>query len=118
VQPLAGEWAVRRELFASLRVPTGYGVEVAALVDTLDRHGLEAIAQVDLGRRAHQHQALRDLAVMSTQIQAAVRARRGGMARDQVALRQFHPEHGRAQPSLVDVGLTERPPAVELGAAS
>jgi glucosyl-3-phosphoglycerate synthase len=118
VQPLAGEWAVRRGLFASLRVPTGYGVEVAALIDTLDGHGLEAIAQVDLGRRAHQHQALRDLAVMSTQIQAAVRARRGGPARDEVALRQFHPEHGRAEPTLVDVRLTERPPAVELGAAS
>jgi glucosyl-3-phosphoglycerate synthase len=118
VQPLAGEWAVRRSLFASLRVPTGYGVEVAALIDTLDRCGLDAIAQVDLGRRAHQHQALRDLAVMSTQIQAAVRARRGGAARDEVALRQFHPEHGRAEPSLVHVLLTERPPAVDVGVAS
>jgi glucosyl-3-phosphoglycerate synthase len=118
VQPLAGEWAVRRGLFASLRVPTGYGVEVAALIDTLDRHGLDAIAQVDLGRRAHQHQALRDLAVMSTQIQAAVRSRRGGAATDGVALRQFHPEHGRAEPSLVDVLLTERPPAVDVGVAS
>jgi glucosyl-3-phosphoglycerate synthase len=117
VQPLAGEWAVRRALFASLRVPTGYGVEVAALIDTLDRHGLEAIAQVDLGRRAHQHQALRDLAVMATQIQAAVRSRRGGPALEHVPLRQFHPEHGRVEPRTVDVPLGERPPAVDLGVA-
>ena len=37
VQPLAGEWAVRRTQFASLSVPTGYAVELAALVDTVGR---------------------------------------------------------------------------------
>ena len=35
VQPLAGEWAVRRAHFASLSVPTGYAVELAALIDTV-----------------------------------------------------------------------------------
>ena len=39
VQPLAGEWAVRRAHFASLSVPTGYAVELAALVDTVTAHG-------------------------------------------------------------------------------
>ena len=34
VQPLAGEWAVRRDLFERLSVPTGYAVELAALIDT------------------------------------------------------------------------------------
>ncbi len=29
VQPLAGEWAIRRELMESLSVPVGYGVELA-----------------------------------------------------------------------------------------
>jgi glucosyl-3-phosphoglycerate synthase len=76
-QPLAGEWAVRRELFESLSVPSGYAVELAALVDTVRAHGLDALAQVDLGTRAHRHQSLRDLSGMATQILAAALARAG-----------------------------------------
>ena len=78
LQPLAGEWAVRRSLFESLSVPTGYAVEIAALIDTFRAHGLEALAQVDLGRRAHRHQALRDLGAMATQVRAATEARWSG----------------------------------------
>lgn len=77
VQPLAGEWAVRRSWFAGLAVPTGYAVELAALVDTARTAGIDAIAQVDLGVRAHRHQALRDLGGMATQIIAAALARSG-----------------------------------------
>jgi glucosyl-3-phosphoglycerate synthase len=76
-QPLAGEWAVRRPVFEELHVPTGYAVELAALVDVQRRFGLDAIAQVDLGTRAHRHQALRDLSGMATQILAAALARVG-----------------------------------------
>ncbi|ABL83654.1 glycosyl transferase, family 2 [Nocardioides sp. JS614] len=76
-QPLAGEWAVRRDLFEQLSVPTGYAVELAALVDTLRTRGLDALAQVDLGTRAHRHQSLRDLSGMATQILAAALARVG-----------------------------------------
>ncbi|PWN04879.1 glucosyl-3-phosphoglycerate synthase [Nocardioides silvaticus] len=71
VQPLAGEWAVRRQHFASLRVPTGYAVELASLVDTVTALGPAAIAQVDLGKRAHGHQPLLDLGAMAVQILAA-----------------------------------------------
>jgi glucosyl-3-phosphoglycerate synthase len=77
-QPLAGEWAVRRSLFETLSVPHGYAVELASLVDTQRTLGLDAIAQVDLGTRAHRHQSLRDLGGMSTQILAAALARGGG----------------------------------------
>ena len=76
-QPLAGEWAVRRSLFETLSVPTGYAVELAALIDTVRAHGLDALAQVDLGTRAHRHQSLRDLSGMATQILAAALARAG-----------------------------------------
>ena len=74
---------MRRALFEALHVPTGYAVELAALVDIAARRGLDAIAQVDLGTRAHRHQALRDLGAMATQILAAgsalaARARAGG----------------------------------------
>jgi glucosyl-3-phosphoglycerate synthase len=75
VQPLAGEWAVRRSHFASLSVPTGYAVELASLVDTVVAHGPSAIAQVDLGTRAHGHQPLLDLGAMAVQILAATLSR-------------------------------------------
>lgn len=113
VQPLAGEWAVRRSLFASLPVPTGYAVETTALIDTVRALGIDAIAQVDLGRRAHRHQALRDLGGMATQIIAAT-LDRAGLARpaaDGSVLRQFHPVDGRATAVDRFVPEAERPPA-------
>lgn len=117
VQPLAGEWAVRRSLFASLPVPTGYAVETAALIDTVRRLGVDAIAQVDLGRRAHRHQALRDLGAMATQIVAAVMARTSGQGpasiETTIPLRQYHPVDGRIAPLVHDVAIGERPPAEE-----
>ncbi len=76
-QPLAGEWAIRRAHLASLSVPHGYAVELAALVDTARGPGVDAIAQVDLGTRAHRHQSLRDLSGMATEILAAALARTG-----------------------------------------
>jgi glucosyl-3-phosphoglycerate synthase len=125
VQPLAGEWAVRRSLFASLSVPTGYAVEMAALVDTASAHGPAAIAQVDLGSRAHGHQPLLDLGAMAVQILAATLAR-AESARltpeippsrrilrpaDSAILRQFLPG-----PLPLDrvVDTAERPPAEDL----
>jgi len=93
-QPLAGEWAVRRALFESLSVPHEYAVELAALVDTVRSRGLDALAQVDLGVRAHRHQSLRDLTGMATQILAAALARAG------------------AGPAVA-----ERPPAASVGSA-
>ena len=111
VQPLAGEWAVRRSLFASLNVPTGYAVETAALIDTARALGVDAIAQVDLGRRAHRHQALRDLGAMATQIVATAVARLGISVDDPVSLRQYHPVAGQIAPLTRDVPTGERPPA-------
>ena len=115
VQPLAGEWAVRRSLFERLHVPTGYAVELAALVDTAGLLDVDAVAQVDLGRRAHRHQALRDLGAMATQIVAAAQLRRG--ARDpldhrDVVLRQYHPVGAGLGPVDRVVAVGERPPAV------
>lgn len=111
VQPLAGEWAVRRTCFERLHVPTGYAVELAALVDVVREYGPEAIAQVDLGVRAHRHQALLDLGGMATQILAASARRSGLAAAEELTLRQFLPG-----PEARDraVTTTERPPAASL----
>ena len=67
-QPLSGEIAARRTLLETLPFARGYGVELAMLVDVLDRHGLTAITQVDLGRRVHDHQPIDALGRMATEI--------------------------------------------------
>jgi glucosyl-3-phosphoglycerate synthase len=111
VQPLAGEWAVRRSLFESLQVPTGYAVELAALIDTARSLGLDAIAQVDLGRRAHRHQSLSDLGAMATQLMAAASARSSRPVSEAVCLHQYALHAGSLLPKARAVSLAERPPA-------
>jgi glucosyl-3-phosphoglycerate synthase len=112
VQPLAGEWAVRRRTLERMSVPTGYAVELAAVVDTVRWQGVDALAQVDLGRRAHRHQALRDLGAMATQIISAALLRSElGDDDESVLLRQFQPVDGEVVPVLRPVPVHERPPA-------
>jgi glucosyl-3-phosphoglycerate synthase len=114
VQPLAGEWAARRDLMRSLSIPVGYGVELATLMDTAARHGLDAIAQVDLGRRAHRHQANHDLALMAAELMiVAERRRQGGREPAAAQLRQFVRADGEARPMDRHVPTAERPPAGE-----
>ncbi|GAA3430192.1 glucosyl-3-phosphoglycerate synthase [Streptosporangium sandarakinum] len=68
VQPLAGEYAGRRSALERVPFVTGYGVELALLVDLLELAGLDALAQVDLGRRVHSHQSTEALGGMAAQI--------------------------------------------------
>lgn len=113
IQPLAGEWAARRELMDALSLPTGYGVEIATLIDTYERHGLHAVAQVDLGARAHEHQKDHDLAVMAAELLAVARARCDGAVPPGDRLEQHTRDGGwRSRP----VPLLARPPAGPLRA--
>jgi glucosyl-3-phosphoglycerate synthase len=74
IQPLAGEYAGRRQVLEQLPFFTGYGVEFGLLVDILERFGLSAIAQVDLLERVHRNQPLPSLSKMSFAIlQVAMR---------------------------------------------
>jgi glucosyl-3-phosphoglycerate synthase len=72
VQPLAGEFAAHRELLTSIPFATGYGVEIAMLVDVLKAAGLSAMAQVDLETRQNRHQPLFDLTRMSSAVLRAL----------------------------------------------
>jgi len=116
VQPLAGEWAARRSLMESLSIPVGYGVELATLMDTASRHGLDTVAQVDLGTRAHRHQANHDLALMAAELlMVAERRRPAGQPALATDLRQFvRGEDGNALSVSRPVPLTERPPAMSV----
>lgn len=72
VQPLAGEFAGRRELFESIPWSTGYAAEIAMDIDILKLAGIDAIAQVDIGERRQPHQPLKSLSGMASTILAAV----------------------------------------------
>ncbi len=71
-QPLAGEVAARRELLEKLPFVTGYGVEVAMLIDVWRECGLDAIAQVDLELHHNPHQPLSNLSRMSEAVLATI----------------------------------------------
>jgi glucosyl-3-phosphoglycerate synthase len=75
VQPLAGEFAASRDLLLRTPFLTGYGVEIAILIDMLRNAGLPAMAQVDLGSRLNRHQPLWDLTRMSSAVLRALARR-------------------------------------------
>jgi glucosyl-3-phosphoglycerate synthase len=118
-QPLSGEWAGRRTLLESLPVPVGYGVEIAVVIDTLQRHGVDAIAQVDLGERAHSHQSDTDLALMAAELMLVAERRRFGaeLARAPELVQFFRGGEGELRTRARPVPHVERPPAatVRLG---
>jgi len=79
-QPLSGEIAARRSLLETLPFVRGYGIEVAMLIDVAARYGVDAIEQVDLGRRTHDHQSLPALGRMAAELLQVLAARREGAA--------------------------------------
>ena len=71
-QPLAGEVAARRDLLERVPFATGYGVEIAMLIDVWRELGLEGIAQVDLDVHRNRHQPLSALTEMSETVLATI----------------------------------------------
>jgi glycosyltransferase involved in cell wall biosynthesis/nucleotide-binding universal stress UspA family protein len=65
IQPLSGEYGARRSFLESVPFFSSYGVETGLLLDTYEKHGLSAIAQVDLLERVHHNQPLEALSKMS-----------------------------------------------------
>lgn len=125
VQPLAGEYAGRRTALERIPFVSGYGVEIAMLIDLLELVGLDALAQVDLGERLHRHQSTEALGRMSAQIMLTVWSRLHQQGRVTATgtpasvLTQFR-RGGTALPNLEreivvsDVSVQERPPLIEL----
>lgn len=109
LQPLGGEYAATRELLTSLPFAPGYGVEIGLLIDTFDRLGLDAIAQVNLGVRAHRNRPLEELGAMSRQVIATLLSR-CGIPDSGVGLTQFFPVGDGYAQHIVPVSLSDRPP--------
>jgi glucosyl-3-phosphoglycerate synthase len=126
VQPLAGEYAGRRAVLERIPFVSGYGVEIAMLIDLLDAVGLDAIAQVDLGERLHRHQGSEALGRMSAQIMVTAwsRLHRRGLVTEakppSSLLTQFRRGGTDALPHLDrevvvhDTAIEERPPLISL----
>ncbi|MEL5958734.1 glucosyl-3-phosphoglycerate synthase [Streptomyces sp. CLV115] len=114
VQPLGGEYAVRRSLLERLPFPVGYGVELGLLVDALHTVGLDALAQVDVGVRKHRHQDGQALGRMAAAIYrtAQLRLSRGHLIRP--VLTQFERGENGFVPRTHAVDTEERPPMCEI----
>ncbi|MEW1635102.1 glucosyl-3-phosphoglycerate synthase [Streptomyces sp. NPDC093801] len=114
VQPLGGEYAVRRSLLERLPFPVGYGVELGLLVDALHTVGLDALAQVDVGVRLHRHQSGQALGRMAAAIYrtAQLRLSRAHLVRPE--LTQFERGPDGFVPRTYPVDTEERPPMLEI----
>ena len=117
-QPLAGEIAASRELLEELPFVTGYGVDIALLIDAYERVGLDALAQVDLDVRRNAHQPLRELGPMAYAVLRAVCTRLERDGRLNGPLPQSFIAGGDEGPSVRSDDQIERPPLVKLRAAA
>jgi glucosyl-3-phosphoglycerate synthase len=109
VQPLAGEYGGRREVLEELPFVEDYGVDLALLIDVAAKHGVDAIAQVDLGVRVHRNRSLDELSPQALSILQAVLRRSGADLPDVLATTLVRPG---LEPLVVR--LRERPPLVQL----
>jgi len=115
VQPLSGEQGGRRALLEQIPFFTGYGVETGLLIDTLQRAGLDAIAQVDMRQRIHRNQDLLALSKMSFEILQVALKRVGEQHGERLweeansTLKLITTEEGRLRLELHDIGAVERP---------
>jgi glucosyl-3-phosphoglycerate synthase len=74
-QPLAGEVAARRELLLRLPFATGYGVEIAMLIDAWRELGVEGLGQVDLEQHHNPHKSVGELSAMAVTVLATIARR-------------------------------------------
>lgn len=120
IQPLAGEYAARRELLEKLSFPVGYGVEIAHLIDIHALGRLDALAQSDLVRRVHRNRPDGELGRMAFALMQVIfrRLQRDGYLDMKIPLSEIFLgwDFSGASPesSAVTIAETERPPLCEL----
>ncbi|MGH2694055.1 MAG: glucosyl-3-phosphoglycerate synthase [Actinomycetota bacterium] len=116
IQPLSGEYAVRRSAVTELPFFTGYAVDAGLLIDAVERYGLDAFVQVDLGTRVHRNQDVFALGRMSYEILHAILRRADDLGRVKLAeepgrqLLQFLPGEDGPHPHIFQASVVERPP--------
>lgn len=111
-QPLGGQVAGRTALLRSLPFLTGYAVEVAMLVDVVDRVGLEAVVEVDLGTLRNRPRSTEALAPMAQEVLYGF-ASRALPAGARPAWRPYaRPHRDGSAPDVHSATVVERPPYV------
>jgi len=120
IQPLSGEYAVRRQVLDKIPFPIGYGVETSHLIDVYHRWGLGAIAQTDLDRRVHRNQPTRDLGRMAFGILQTFLKRvealgiLGNLPELSTTLRQFQVNNNVFEEIPLNIIEEERPPMIDI----
>ncbi len=120
IQPLAGEYAGRREVLERLPFSVGYGVELGHLIDIYHSSGTVALAQVNMDSRVHRNQSIHALGKMSFGILHTFfnRLEKYGESRLLSELGSRHiavsAVDSRHEVSLTDVQAVERPPMIEV----
>ncbi len=74
-QPLAGEFAARRDVLEHVAFADGYGIDLGLLIDVVARIGLDRAVQVDLGVKRHRNRPLAELGVQAREVLRAALAR-------------------------------------------
>lgn len=120
IQPLSGEYAVRRDVLQEIPFPIGYGVETSHLIDVYNKHGLGAFAQTDLDKRVHRHQSTQALGRMAFGLLQTFLTR----ADDQnvlkvkkeynTVLKQFQARKEKFEQVEHEIYEDERPPMIEI----
>ncbi|MFP6901642.1 MAG: glucosyl-3-phosphoglycerate synthase [Opitutales bacterium] len=122
IQPLSGEYAVRREVLERIPFPIGYGVETSHLLDVYEKWGLSAFAQTDIDQRVHRNQTTNALGKMSFGIlQTFLKrleqfGRLPAMPHMETIYRQFEVEDRDHQQITHSIVEEERPPMIEIPA--
>lgn len=122
IQPLSGEYAVRREVLEQIYFPIGYGVETSHLLDVHNKFGLKAFAQTDLDKRVHENKPTQDLGKMAFGILQTFikRAKSLGILDvhqdHETILRQFQVHEEEYQQLKQEIIEDERPPMIEIEA--
>jgi glucosyl-3-phosphoglycerate synthase len=114
VQPLAGEYAGRRELLESVPFVEGYGVEIGLLIDLVARFGLDAVTQVDLDVREHRNRPLEELGPQAMAV-LITGLRRAGVPVDRRLAELIRFDCNR-DIERVAVEIRERPPMITVPA--
>jgi glucosyl-3-phosphoglycerate synthase len=109
VQPLSGEYAGRRQVLEAVPFVQGYGVDLGLLVDVVTHHGIDALAQVDLGVRLHRNRTLDQLSLQALAVMQAAFHRAHLSASGVDAAELVRP--GLAPETVTHV---ERPPLAQL----
>ena len=114
-QPLAGEFAARRDVLEAVPFVGGYGVDLGLLIDISDRFGRNGLVQCDLGERVHRNRPLSELSLQSLAV-LQVALQRAGLAEDDAAAFDWTVQLLRPGLEPAPVTFTERPPLAEVPA--